>query len=136
MRHDVYHLAPDALPSYVHGRTALVVDAAHGFLPTMGQGANTALENGVCVGRIIGEPVAGGADLAPALARFDRARRPRCRRIAQRSVLTTRLGADLAGGWPQSVRNTFMRLLPAGPTAKAGASVLRWTPPPGIPHAG
>lgn len=45
MRHDVHHL-PGGLPRYVAGRVVMVGDAAHGFLPTMGQGAATALEDG------------------------------------------------------------------------------------------
>lgn len=36
-------------------RYGSVCDAAHAFLPTMGQGANTALEDGVCVGRVVAE---------------------------------------------------------------------------------
>ena len=50
MRHDVYHL-PGGLPAYANGRVVFVGDAAHAMLPTAGQGAATALEDGVCVGR-------------------------------------------------------------------------------------
>ena len=82
LRHDVHHL-PRGLPTYVRGRTVLIGDAAHAMLPTMGQGANTSLEDGVCVGRLIGSPVAAGLPLAAALESFDRARRPRCRQIAR-----------------------------------------------------
>lgn len=128
MRHDVYHL-PGGLPTYVRGRVVMIGDAAHAMLPTMGQGANTSLEDAVCVGQLIAEPAARGHDLVTALAAFDQARRPRCRRIAQRSLLTARLGAYIPGGLPQSLRNPLVRLTPPGPMAKAGAEVLRWTPP-------
>ncbi|WP_169064730.1 FAD-dependent monooxygenase [Geodermatophilus dictyosporus] len=128
LRHDVHHL-PGGLPRYVHGRTALIGDAAHAVLPTMGQGADTSLEDGVCVGRLVAAPVSAGAPLAGALAAFDRARRPRCRRIARRSLQTARLGAHLGGGWPQTARNAVLRHVPAGPLAEAGTGVLRWTPP-------
>jgi 2-polyprenyl-6-methoxyphenol hydroxylase-like FAD-dependent oxidoreductase len=44
MRHDVYHL-PGRCPSYVRGRVVITGDAAHAMLPTIGQGAATALED-------------------------------------------------------------------------------------------
>ena len=98
-----------------------VGDAAHAMLPTAGQGAATALEDGVCVGRMIAAPVAAGGDQAAALAAFDRARRPRCRQIARTAILTARFGCDLGGGWRQPVRNAIFRRLPAGSLVKAGA---------------
>ncbi|MEN5076104.1 FAD-dependent monooxygenase, partial [Isoptericola cucumis] len=78
LRHDVHHL-PGGLPRYVRGRVVMVGDAAHATLPTMGQGAATALEDGVCVGRVVAAGVGAGAALDEALAAFDAARRPRCR---------------------------------------------------------
>ena len=128
MRHDVYHL-PGGLPAYTSGRVVFVGDAAHAMLPTAGQGAATALEDGVCVGRMIAAPVAAGGDLAAALAAFDRARRPRCRQIARTAILTARFGCDLGGGWRQPVRNAIFRRLPAGQLVKAGQSIVRWTAP-------
>jgi len=128
MRHDVYHL-PGGLPNYTNGRVVFVGDAAHAMLPTAGQGAATALEDGVCVGRMIGAPVGAGGDLATALAAFDRARRPRCRQIAKTARLTARFGCDLGGGWRQPVRNAIFRRLPAGQLVKAGQSIVRWTAP-------
>lgn len=128
MRHDVYHL-PHGPASYSHGRIVLVGDAAHAMLPTAGQGASSALEDGVCVGRLIAAPVTAGGDLATALATFDQARRPRCRQLARLSATTARFGADLGGGWRQSVRNTLLRLAPAGSLARAGAPIVRWTAP-------
>jgi 2-polyprenyl-6-methoxyphenol hydroxylase-like FAD-dependent oxidoreductase len=128
MRHDVYHL-PGGLPSYANGRVVFVGDAAHAMLPTAGQGAATALEDGVCVGRMIGAPVKAGAELASALAAFDAARRPRCRQIARTAILTARFGCDLGGGWRQPVRNAIFRRLPAGQLVKAGQSIVRWSAP-------
>lgn len=129
MRHDVYHL-PGGLPGYVRGRVVVIGDAAHAALPTAGQGAATALEDGVCVGRMIGTPVAAGGGLAPALAAFDQARRPRCRKIARQGIMIARFGADLGGGWRQPVRNSLLRLVPAAAVAKLGVPIVRWTPPP------
>jgi 2-polyprenyl-6-methoxyphenol hydroxylase-like FAD-dependent oxidoreductase len=135
IRHDVYHL-PQGLPAYVCGRVVLVGDAAHAALPTAGQGAATALEDGVCVGRIIAAPVRAGGDLAAALTAFDRTRRPRCQRIIRTSAMIARVGADLGGGWRQTVRNTLLRLAPPGPLVKVGAPIVRWTPPSDIQNAG
>jgi 2-polyprenyl-6-methoxyphenol hydroxylase-like FAD-dependent oxidoreductase len=128
MRHDVYHL-PGGLPSYVSGRVVFVGDAAHAMLPTAGQGAATALEDGVCVGRMIAAPVGAGGDLAAALAAFDAARRPRCRQIARTAIISARFGCDLGGGWRQPVRNAIFRRLPASQLVKAGQSIVRWTAP-------
>jgi 2-polyprenyl-6-methoxyphenol hydroxylase-like FAD-dependent oxidoreductase len=130
MRHDVYHL-PGGCPRYVRGRVVIIGDAAHAMLPTMGQGAATALEDGVCVGRMIAAAVSAGGDLADALTAFDQARRPRCRQLARQATLIARFGFELGGGWRQPVRNTVMRLVPAGPAFKAGARIVNWTPPDG-----
>jgi 2-polyprenyl-6-methoxyphenol hydroxylase-like FAD-dependent oxidoreductase len=128
MRHDVYHL-PQGLPAYVAGRVTLVGDAAHAALPTLGQGAATALEDGVCVGRMIAAPVRAGADMAAALTAFDCARRPRCQQIVRASAAIARVGADLGGGWRQAARNTMLRLAPTGPLLKSAAPIVRWTAP-------
>jgi 2-polyprenyl-6-methoxyphenol hydroxylase-like FAD-dependent oxidoreductase len=128
MRHDVYHL-PQGLPAYVSGRVVLAGDAAHAALPTAGQGAASALEDGVCVGRLIAAPVRAGGDMAAALAAFDRARRPRGQRIVRTSAMIARVGADLGGGWRQTVRNSLLRLAPAGPLVKAAAPLVHWSAP-------
>lgn len=127
LRHDVVHL-PAGAPRYTVGRVVLVGDAAHATLPTMGQGAATALEDGVCVGRLVGAPVGRGGRLDDALARFDAARRPRCRAIARASVLSGRFGAHL-GPRLQAPRNLLLRVTPAAATARGAAAVMGWTPP-------
>jgi 2-polyprenyl-6-methoxyphenol hydroxylase-like FAD-dependent oxidoreductase len=128
MRHDVYHL-PTGLPAYVLGRVVFAGDAAHAALPTAGQGAATALEDGVCVGRMIAGPVLAGGDLVAALSAFDLARRRRCQQIVRTAIMIARFGADLGGGWRQTVRNSVLRLAPASPLLKVGSSVVRWTAP-------
>jgi 2-polyprenyl-6-methoxyphenol hydroxylase-like FAD-dependent oxidoreductase len=128
MRHDVYYL-PRGLHTYIRGRVVMVGDAAHAALPTVGGGASTALEDGVCVGRLIGAPVRDGGDLGSALAAFDQARRPRCQKIARLAVITARFGCDLGGGWRQSVRNAMLRLAPPKILVRAGTQVVDWTPP-------
>lgn len=109
MRHDVYHL-PDGLPSFTSGRVVFAGDAAHAALPTAGQGAALALEDAVCVGRMIGAPVRAGGDMAAAMAAFDQARRPRCQRIVRTAMAIGLFGSDLPGGWRQRVRNAVLRV--------------------------
>lgn len=128
IRHDVHYL-PGGLHTYVRGRVVMIGDAAHAALPTVGGGASTALEDGVCVGRLIAAPISTGADPGAALAAFDQARRPRCRKIGQLSEMVARFGADLGGGWQQHIRNAVLRLSPPALMVKAGAQVVNWTPP-------
>jgi 2-polyprenyl-6-methoxyphenol hydroxylase-like FAD-dependent oxidoreductase len=128
MRHDVYYL-PRGLHTYIRGRVVMVGDAAHAALPTVGGGASTALEDGVCVGRLIGAPVRDGADLGSALAAFDQARRPRCRKIGRLAVMTARFGCDLPGGWRQPARNALLRLAPPKLLMRLGTQVVDWTAP-------
>lgn len=128
MRHDVYYLPP-TLPTYTYGRTVLVGDAAHGALPTMGQGAATALEDGATLGSMLGAAGTGPAALAAALTTFDADRRPRCRAIARQAQLMARFGADLRGGWPQQVRNALIRLVPGALVVRSGAGLVGWQVP-------
>ncbi len=81
--------------------------AAHAMLPAIGQGAATALEDGVCAGRMIAAPAGAGGDLATALAAFDQARRPRCRQLARQAILFARFGLELGDGWRQPARNKW-----------------------------
>ena len=99
------------------------------MLQTAGQGAATALEDGVCVGRMIGTPVRAGGDLSAALAGYDGTRGPRCLKIAKTAIMSTRFGCDLGDGWRQPVRNAIFRMLPPAPLLKAGQSIVRWTAP-------
>ncbi|MEU3017843.1 FAD-dependent monooxygenase [Nocardiopsis sp. NPDC007018] len=126
MRHDVHHLVRGPR-RYHRGRVVLVGDAAHGALPTMGQGAATALEDGAVLARLA-EPAREG-DLGRALAEFDALRRPRCRAIARQARLVARVGADLGGGWRQRVRNAAFRLIPANALVPVGMSAVSWSPP-------
>jgi 2-polyprenyl-6-methoxyphenol hydroxylase-like FAD-dependent oxidoreductase len=128
MRHDVDYL-PGGLHTFVRGRVVMVGDAAHAALPTVGGGASTALEDGVCVGRLIAAPVSAGAGLGTALAAFDQARRPRCHKIARLAVMTARFGCDLGGGWRQQARNAVLRLAPPKLLVRAGTQVVDWSAP-------
>ncbi len=92
-----------------------------------------ALEDAVCVGRLIGAPVRAGAALGPALAAFDHTRRPWGQRTVRSATAMARIGADLGPGWRQTVRNTALRLAPGGLMVRVGSSVTGWTPP-AVPH--
>ncbi len=128
LRHDVYALAP-ALATYVYGRAVLIGDAAHAMVPTLGQGANSSLEDGACVGLLIARAVDEGASLAAALGSYDAQRRPRTQRIARRSATAGRLGADVRAPAGVAARNALMRLLPGSLAARAGSSALAWRAP-------
>jgi 2-polyprenyl-6-methoxyphenol hydroxylase-like FAD-dependent oxidoreductase len=127
-RHDVYHL-PIGPSAYCRGRVVLTGDAAHAALPTTGQGAATAFEDAVCVGRMVAEPVGEGGDLAAALTAYDQTRRQRCERIVRTGVTISRFGAGVGPGLPQTIRNAVLRLAPPGPLIRFGAPIVRWTPP-------
>jgi 2-polyprenyl-6-methoxyphenol hydroxylase-like FAD-dependent oxidoreductase len=115
LRHDVWELAKP-LPRYTQGRIVLIGDAAHPMLPTLGQGANSALEDGVTLG-IVG------------LKGFEAARYRRTQQLVSRSVQMARTGAHLGSG--QWLRNALLRVVPAGTAQRSGTRIMDWHPPAG-----
>ncbi|PXY24626.1 FAD-dependent monooxygenase [Prauserella muralis] len=105
LRHGLHYLAP--LPGFTTGNVALLGDAAHAMTPDLGQGACQAMIDAV----VLTEAVAGADDLASALRRYDRLRRPPTRRLAAASLRAGRLS-----------RST--RWLPARDLAIRGALAL------------
>ncbi|MGE6734942.1 FAD-dependent monooxygenase, partial [Streptomyces sp. NPDC059900] len=122
LRHDLYDLPP--LSSFVHGRVALLGDAAHAMTPNLGQGACQALEDAVTLAHCLD----GTTDMTAALRSYDRLRRPRTRAITRRSA---RLGALGQLAWPPAalLRDTAARLMPARVTLRSMTPVLGWTAP-------
>lgn len=125
MRHDVWVL-DRPLKSYVRGRMVLIGDAAHPMLPTLGQGANSALEDGVTVGRLIPPRT---ADIPAALRVVDHQRRRRTQGLVKQSAAMARMGAHLGPGWKQRVRNAAFRGIPAGLAQRSGGAFLDWKVP-------
>ena len=126
LRHDVWVL-DKPLKSYVRGRTIVIGDAAHPMLPTLGQGANSALEDGVTVGRLIPSQT---ADVPAALHEVDNQRRRRTQGLVRQSAAMARIGPHLGPGWKQRVRNAAFRGVPRGLAQRSGGSFLNWQ----VPH--
>jgi len=67
----------DPLERWVEGHTALLGDAAHPMLPFLGQGAAQAIEDGVLLGRSLGE----ASDIASGLSLYQSSRKARANKI-------------------------------------------------------
>ncbi|GAA3755417.1 FAD-dependent oxidoreductase [Micromonospora maritima] len=125
LRTDLLHLAAP-LPSYVRGRVALLGDAAHAMTPHLGQGAGQAIEDAV----VLGVVCAGGpADLAAALATYDRQRRPRSQAVARAALRTARYGQQLRNPVALALRDTAIRLTPSRAALRGMARYADWRPP-------
>ena len=87
--------AREPLPGWVAGRVTLLGDAAHAMLPFMGQGAATAIEDGMVLARCL-------AAFAPdtALARYEAARRERTAMVQLQSRL---MGLQFQGKDPSAL---------------------------------
>ena len=110
----------DRLKTWWRSGLLCIGDAAHALAPTLNQGANLALEDGVTLGGVL----AGGASLPEALRRFDELRLRRCRRIATRSRWMLGLGAGWKG--PGPARDLLVRL--GGRWLPSATAVGRWKP--------
>lgn len=73
------------LPGYVHGRVALIGDAAHAMLPHQGAGAGQGLEDAYFLARLLGDPQVSQGNLGELLAAYDALRRPRACRVQRTS---------------------------------------------------
>ena len=118
LHHDLYDLS--ALPTFVHGRVALVGDAAHAMTPDLGQGACQALEDAVVLAASLND---GGG-----LPAYDRRRRPRTQRIAARA---RRVGAVAQWSSPPAValRNAVVRHTSSSRVSRSLAPIVGWTAP-------
>ncbi|MEU2117856.1 FAD-dependent monooxygenase [Streptomyces sp. NPDC016459] len=85
LRHDVHHL-PDPLPAFHRGRVALLGDAAHAMMPSLGQGGNQAIEDAV----VLAHHARSAPRFAPgsALAAYTADRLPRTTAIVRKAART------------------------------------------------
>jgi 3-hydroxybenzoate 6-monooxygenase len=98
----------DPIDNWVHGRVALLGDAAHPPLQYMAQGAIMAIEDGW----VLAEHVSRGDDWDAALAAYQAVRSEHCRRV----VLTSRKWGDLwhHDGTKRLQRNAILRARDTG----------------------
>ncbi|MGH6811774.1 MAG: FAD-dependent monooxygenase, partial [Methylocella sp.] len=103
LRINVYDVL--SLPSWHKGRVILIGDAAHAVSPNAGQGASMALEDAMCLARLLRDISA----YPEAFARFETERKPRVERIVAEG---RRRGHDktIVGPLEQKIRELMMRV--------------------------
>ncbi len=84
----------------------LLGDAAHPMLPTMGQGACTALEDAYVVAKCLQEQ----SDPIAAFQRYESLRFPRTKAIVEQSLQSGKMG-ELKNPLTVGLRNTFMKIM-------------------------
>jgi 2-polyprenyl-6-methoxyphenol hydroxylase-like FAD-dependent oxidoreductase len=128
LRHDIAELAAP-LPSFHHGRAALVGDAAHPMTPNLGQGACQALEDAVVISRL-----AATADpdaVTTMLASYTAARLARTTdvvRWSRRASVMSTWSGPAAVGFRDTVTWLTGRLAESV-ALRALAPVYGWQPP-------
>ncbi|KAF9239488.1 hypothetical protein BU15DRAFT_61992 [Melanogaster broomeanus] len=79
------------LPHYVHGRVALLGDAAHAMEPHLGAGAGQAIEDAFILGRLLTHELTHAGNVADALKMYEEVRLPFANDFLQRSQDVGRL---------------------------------------------
>ncbi|MGW6392616.1 FAD-dependent monooxygenase [Streptomyces sp. NPDC055103] len=128
LRHDVHHL-PDPLPAFHRGRVALLGDAAHAMMPSLGQGGNQAIEDAVVLAHHAGS--APDFDPGRALAAYTADRLPRATAIVRKAARmgsVTLLSARPAVALRSALLGTVSRFGP-GPALRGFDGIADWHPP-------
>ena len=86
------------LETWTSGRVTTLGDAAHPFLPFLGQGACIAIEDGLVLGRAL----AASSDLEQGFARYEAARKERANGLQLASREQARHHQGVAGGRPSA----------------------------------
>jgi salicylate hydroxylase len=94
--------AREPLPAWISGRVALLGDAAHPMLPWFGQGAASAIEDGVLLGRA----AQASASVAEAFRRYQAARHARVTMVHRESAAG---GERLSGANPEKLSNATVK---------------------------
>lgn len=126
LRNDVYQM-DRPLPAFHRGRTVLVGDSAHAMAPTLGQGGNQAIEDGI----VLAHHVAPGTDLGAGLAGYTADRLPRTTAIVRKAAQVTRLmrlSSAPAVAVRDFVMSTLSRLGP-GLVLRTFDGIADWRPP-------
>ncbi|MGU3496689.1 FAD-dependent monooxygenase [Xanthobacteraceae bacterium A53D] len=95
----------DPLPRWSHGKVTLLGDAAHAMLPFLAQGAAQSIEDAA----VLGQTLAEGGEIEPALARYETARRHRTTRIQETARSNSRIYH--MKGPARMVRNMVIRTI-------------------------
>ena len=108
------------------GCLVLLGDSAHAMAPNLGQGANSALVDGV----VLADALANGGGVPSALAAYEARRRPAVRRIQDAAATLARLGevrpALLRGVRDLAFRLVLSRIGSDGPFRRAQQEAPRW----------
>ncbi|MFC8919301.1 FAD-dependent monooxygenase [Streptomyces sp. NPDC047821] len=125
LRHDVRHLTAP-LPAFHRGRTALLGDAAHPMAPTLGQGGNQAIEDGI----VLAHHLPPHTDPGAGLAAYSAARLPRTTGIVRASARVARL-LTVTAAPAVALRDALLSLsrLAPGVALRAFDGIADWRPP-------